>query len=223
MHIAEGYLPLAHAAGWWVASAPALYVGWRQIQARMEADDQARLHLGAATGFLFTLSALKLPSFAGSSSHPTGCALGALLLGPAAVAPLGAIVLFFQALLLAHGGFTTLGANIFSMAVCGPWAAWAVYRLGLRFALPVALSVFGAGMVGGLAPYLMTALQLGLAYPDPASGLPGAWLKFTMLFAPTQLPLAALEGALTVVVWRALRVPASPLSNAKPLPMEGAR
>jgi cobalt/nickel transport system permease protein len=207
MHIAEGYLPMAHAAGWWVASAPALYVGWRQIQVRMEADDRARLHLGAATGFLFVLSALKLPSFAGSSSHPTGCALGALLLGPAAVAPLGAIVLFFQALLLAHGGFTTLGANIFSMAICGPWVAWAVYRLGRRMQLPTLLSVFAAGFAGGLSPYLVTALQLGLAYPDAASGVQGAWLKFTMLFAPTQLPLALLEGGLTALVWRTLRSP----------------
>jgi cobalt/nickel transport system permease protein len=37
------------------------------------------------------------------------------------MAILGAIVLLFQALLLAHGGLTTIGANIFSMAIVGPW------------------------------------------------------------------------------------------------------
>ncbi len=204
MHIAEGYLPWTHAAAWWLASAPALVVGWRKIHRRMEADDRARVELGASTGFLFALSSLKLPSFAGSSSHPTGCALGALVLGPAAVAPLGALVLFFQALLLAHGGFTTLGANVFSMAICGPWAAWLSYRVGLRLGAHALMAVALAGFIGGLTPYLVTALQLALAYPDPASGFLAAWTKFFVLFAPTQVPLAVLEGVLTVLVWRAL-------------------
>ena len=206
MHIAEGYLPLSHAAGWWIASAPALYAGWRRIKVRMEEDDRARLHLGASTGFLFALSALKLPSFAGSSAHPPGCGLGALLLGPAAIAPLGAIVLFFQALLLAHGGFTTLGANVFSMAICGPWAAWFVFRGCNLLRVTPLMGVFAAGFTGGLVPYLVTALQLAMAYPDPASAFAGAWVKFFLLFAPTQLPLALLEGGLTALVWRSLQL-----------------
>ncbi len=39
------------------------------------------------------------------------------------MAVLGAIVLVFQALLLAHGGLSTLGANVFSMAIAGPWVS----------------------------------------------------------------------------------------------------
>lgn len=50
----------------------------------------------------------------------TGTGLGAILFGPASVSVLGVIVLLFQALLLAHGGLTTLGANTFSMAIAGP-------------------------------------------------------------------------------------------------------
>ena len=46
---------------------------------------------------------------------------------------LGSIVLLFQALLLAHGGITTLGANAFSMAIVGPWVAWTVWRLTSGF------------------------------------------------------------------------------------------
>ena len=45
----------------------------------------------------------------------------------------GKIVLLFQALLLAHGGITTLGANAFSMAIVGPWVAWGVWRLTSGF------------------------------------------------------------------------------------------
>ena len=65
-----------------------------------------------------------MPSVTGSCSHPTGTGLGAVLFGPAAVSVLAAIVLVFQALLLAHGGITTLGANDFSMGIVGPFAAW---------------------------------------------------------------------------------------------------
>ena len=66
------------------------------------------------------LSALKIPSVTGSCSHPTGTGLGAVLFGPGVMTVLGTIVLLFQALLLAHGGLTTLGANVFSMAIVGP-------------------------------------------------------------------------------------------------------
>ena len=50
-------------------------------------------HLGVAAAVTFVLSALKLPSVTGSCSHPTGTGLGALLFGPAAMAPIGLVVL----------------------------------------------------------------------------------------------------------------------------------
>ena len=42
---------------------------------------------------------------------------------------LGIIVLLFQAILLAHGGLTTLGANTFSMAIFGPFVSYGLFRL----------------------------------------------------------------------------------------------
>ena len=50
-----------------------------------------------------------MPSITGSSSHPTGVAVGTYLFGPEAMPALALITLVFQALLLAHGGLTTLG------------------------------------------------------------------------------------------------------------------
>ncbi len=41
----------------------------------------------------------------------------------------GLIVLLFQALLLAHGGLTTLGANTFSMAIVGPLVSYGIFKL----------------------------------------------------------------------------------------------
>ena len=70
--------------------------------------------------FIFVISSLKIPSVTGSCSHMTGTGLGAIMFGPASVSVLGIIVLIFQAVLLAHGGLTTLGANTFSMAIAGP-------------------------------------------------------------------------------------------------------
>ena len=161
---------------------------------------RAKLLLASAGAFAFVLSALKIPSVTGSSSHPTGTGLGAILFGPSVMAVLGAIVLLFQALLLAHGGLTTLGANIFSMAIAGPWVAYGVYRLARALGAPLSLGVFLAAALADLATYLVTAAQLALAFPDPVSGFLGALTKFGSIFALTQVPLAVIEGLLTVLV-----------------------
>ena len=204
MHIMEGFLPVSHALAWTGVSAPFVVAGVARIRRILRDRPEARLTLAAAGGFAFVLSALKIPSVTGSCSHPTGTGLGAIVFGPAVMAVLGPIVLLFQALLLAHGGLTTLGANTFSMAIVGPWVAYAVWRLSARVGLSFAVSVFLAAMLGDLASYVVTALQLALAYPDPTTGFVGAALKFGSIFAVTQVPLAIAEGLLTVVVIEAL-------------------
>jgi cobalt/nickel transport system permease protein len=204
MHIMEGYLPPIHAVGWSLASLPFVVVGWRRLNRMVREQPESRLMLAASGAFVFVLSALKLPSVTGSCSHPTGVGLGALICGPAVTAVLGLLVLLFQSLLLAHGGLTTLGANVFSMAVVGPWVAWAVYVFARRLRCPVAGAVFAAAAFGDLATYGTTSLQLALAFPDAAGGWTASLLKFGAVFAATQLPLALAEGLLTVVVWRAL-------------------
>lgn len=204
MHIMEGFLPVAHAVGWTVVSAPFVVVGARRLKAVVAAHPEARLSLGAAGAFAFVLSALKMPSVTGSCSHPTGTGLGAITMGPAVMSVLGAIVLLFQALLLAHGGLTTLGANVFSMAVAGPWIAWGVWKLAGKLGAPAALAVFLGAFAGDLGTYMVTSFQLALAFPDPAGGMGAAFAKFAGIFALTQLPLAVAEGLLTVVVVNAL-------------------
>ena len=204
MHIMEGYLPAAHAAGWFVASVPFIVAGVVRLKRIVAEHPQARMTLAAAGAFTFVLSALKMPSVTGSCSHPTGTGLGAVIFGPTVMALIGTIVLLFQALLLAHGGLTTLGANVFSMAIVGPWVSWSVWRLGSRLGASIAVAVFFAAALGDLATYMTTSVQLALAYPDPASGVLGAALKFGGIFALTQIPLAIAEGLLTVVVMNAL-------------------
>jgi cobalt/nickel transport system permease protein len=226
MHIAEGFLPPAHALGWTLAAAPFVVHGARAVSREVRENPGSTLLLGAAGAFTFVLSAIKLPSVTGSSSHPTGTGAGAILFRPPVMAVLGTIVLLFQALLLAHGGLTTLGANAFAFAVVGPWAGYGAYRLTRVLGGGLLPAVFAGMAVADLATYVTTSLQLALAFPDPVSGLPGAAAKFLGVFALTQVPLAVGEGLLGVLLFRVLTVNARPdLERLGVLPAEpeGAR
>ena len=200
MHIAEGFLPPLHAAGWTLVAAPFVVHGAREVGRVVREQPRARLLLGAAGAFTFVLSAIKLPSVTGSSSHPTGAGLGAILFRPPVMALLSTIVLLFQALLLAHGGLTTLGANVVAMGVVGPWVGYGAYRL--LSGTPLAVRVFCAMALADLSTYVMTSTQLALAFPG--GDVLGAWLRFLSVFAVTQIPLAVVEGLVGVVVVNAL-------------------
>lgn len=210
MHIAEGFLPPVQAAAWTVAAAPFVIHGGRTVVRQVRENPETKLLLGASGAFTFVLSAIKLPSVTGSSSHPTGTGLGAVLFRPPVMAFLGVIVLLFQALLLAHGGITTLGANTFSMAIVGPWVGYAGYRLAQRLGAGLSISIFTAMFLADLSTYCVTSLQLALAFPDPSSGILGAAAKFLGIFAVTQIPLAVAEGLLGVLVFRVLTTVAAP-------------
>lgn len=179
---------------------PFLALGLRSIRRKTDGQSQNLLLLALCGAFVFVISSLKIPSVTGSCSHMTGTGLSAILFGPAVTSVLGLIVLIFQAILLAHGGLTTLGANCFSMAIAGPLAAYGLYR-GLR-AVKVdrKACVFLAAFLGDLFTYCVTSVQLAAAYPAAEGGAAASLVKFLGVFAPTQLPLAVVEGILTVVI-----------------------
>ncbi len=200
MHIMEGFLPVYWTVLWWALSLPFLIQGMRSIQKTLKTYPETKMMLGLSGAFTFVLSALKLPSVTGSSSHPTGIGLGTILFGPLAMTVIGTIVLLFQSLLLAHGGLTTLGANAFSMAIVGPFITYAVYKLCRKTQLSFILAVFLAAFIGDLATYTMTSLQLALAFPAEAGGVLASFVKFAGIFSVTQISLAIAEGILTVIV-----------------------
>ncbi|UQZ81709.1 Cobalt transport protein CbiM precursor [Paenibacillus konkukensis] len=103
MHIMEGFLPMGWAIFWWVAFIPFFVLGLRALRKITKETPELKIMLGLAGAFTFVLSALKIPSVTGSSSHPTGTGLGAVMFGPLPMSVLGSIVLLFQAVLLAHG------------------------------------------------------------------------------------------------------------------------
>lgn len=204
MHISEGFLPLSHCIAWGAASLPAAVVSVRAISKELDKKRENRVLLAASAAFLFTLSAMRMPSITGSSSHPTGTAVGTYLFGPSAMPALALITLGFQALLLAHGGLTTLGANLFSLGVVGPWAMWILLRLLLRMGWKRDRCIFLSTVVGDLATYVTTAGQLALAYPSAQGGYAASFLKFIGVFLVTQIPISIAEGLLTVVLLRTL-------------------
>jgi cobalt/nickel transport system permease protein len=203
MHIMEGFLPVKWALFWTLASLPFLIYGVTSISEKLK-DPQLKLLFGVTGAFAFVLSALKIPSVTGSSSHPTGVGLGAVLFGPAAMSVIGFIVLLFQALLLAHGGLTTLGANTFSMAVTGPFVAYGAFKVAKKVGLGNAVAIFLAASFGNLTTYLTTSLQLALAFPAETGGVLASAVKFLSIFALTQVPLAISEGLLTIVIFNVL-------------------
>lgn len=206
MHIMEGFLPPVWAAFWWLVFLPFLVLGVRSIVKITKANPELKLLLALAGAFTFVLSALKIPSVTGSCSHPTGIGLGAVMFGPLTMSVLGTMVLLFQSLLLAHGGLTTLGANGFSMAVVGAFVAYGVYQLTMQLTGKQKIAIFLAAALGNLATYLVTSGQLALAFPAAEGGFMTAFIKFSSIFAITQIPLAISEGLLTVLVWNWLQL-----------------
>ena len=162
MHIAEGFLPVQWAVIWWVVALPFFLFGLRSLVRITKEHPELKLLLALAGAFTFVLSALKIPSVTGSCSHPTGTGLGTILFGPSVMIVLGGLVLLFQAVLLAHGGLTTLGANMFSMAIVGPFVAYGIYHFFKT--KNQKLAIFLAAALADLLTYLVTSLQLALAF-----------------------------------------------------------
>lgn len=204
MHIMEGYLPLTHCILWMVVCVPFLILGVMNIKKVLDNDRKTLMILALTGAFVFVLSSLKIPSVTGSCSHMTGTGLGAILFGPCVTSILGVIVLLFQAVLLAHGGITTLGANCFSMAIAGPIIAYAIYKLLTKMNVNKKVTVFVAAFLGDLGTYCVTSIQLAAAYPSEVGGFGASLVKFLGIFAATQIPLAIIEGILTVVIVIAL-------------------
>lgn len=201
MHIAEGFLPPIWAGLWAFVAAPIVAYGtYRTAQyARNEPTRMAMLAMAGA--FMFVFSALKLPSVTGSTTHPTGTGIAVVMFGPSITAVLAGIVLVYQALLLAHGGITTLGANVFATGIFGPALGWLAYLLVRRRAGPVS-GTFTATLVANVATYLATAVQLGAAFPAGSGigGILAASGNFAVVFGVTQLPIGIVEGLIAAAM-----------------------
>ncbi len=204
MHISEGILPLNWAIAWWGATASALVFSFKKLKKEMEPQPEKKAIFAFITALVFLFSMVPIPvPFAGTCSHPVGVAVAVFVLGLSGSIVSGFIVLLLQALFLAHGGLSTLGANAFSMAIMGSLSAYLVIKITQKNNFSLFLKGLLAGLLADWMTYLTTAFQLAIALKDkePFSFL---FLKVLIAFIPTQAPLGILEGVITGALVRAI-------------------
>lgn len=192
MHIMEGFLDPEWCAAWFVIALPFVIIGAKKVIELVREHPEHKMTVALAGAFIFLLSSLKLPSVTGSSSHPTGTGFSAVLYGVCVTSFLSMIVLIFQAILLAHGGLTTLGANIFSMGVAGPFVGILIWLLLRKLEVGIPVSLFFAALVADLFTYVVTSIQMTLNHGQSIDAL----VAFLTNYAATQVPLAIIEGIL---------------------------
>ncbi|MFQ5681508.1 MAG: energy-coupling factor ABC transporter permease [Candidatus Omnitrophota bacterium] len=197
MHISEGILPLKWAVVWYGVSVPFVARGIASVKRRTRSAPEYKILMGMVAAVVFIISCLPVPvPTAGTCSHPCGTGLAAILIGPIMTVFITSIALLIQAIFLAHGGLSTLGADIFSMGVVGAFSGWFVYRGLVKVKCPVLAAAFFAGVLSDWATYATTSLQLALGLTSVGNFLPLFW-SVLIAFIPTQLPLGILEGAMS--------------------------
>lgn len=197
MHISEGILPFGWAVLWYVVAAPFVALGLNRLAKLSREDISIRPLIGLMAAVVFIISCMPIPvPTAGTCSHPAGTGISAILIGPILSVLVASVSLMIQALLLAHGGLSTLGANIVSMGVIGSFAGYLTFIVlrKLRTGMPAA--AFMAGLFADWATYITTSTELAAGIRGDSAFLPLFW-KIVVAFMPTQLPLGILEGAMT--------------------------
>lgn len=202
MHLSEGILPAGWAGAWFLVAIPFVLWGLRTIRRRREENPLAMTMVAMVGAAIFVISCMPIPiPWIGTCSHPCGTGLGALLIGPGPTVVVASIALLFQALFLAHGGLTTLGANVVSMGVVGAYSAYGAFRLLRAVRVPLFAAALVAGIVSDWATYAATSMELSTALCGDGS----LWTMTAAVmaaFIPTQLPLGIAEGVLTAFAYR---------------------
>lgn len=202
MHMADALISPTVGVAFAVASG-VLLVGSSRSLARSEHYARLMPTMGVMGAFVF---AAQMINFAipgtGSSGHLGGGLLLALLLGGPAAFVVMASVLTVQCLLFADGGLLALGCNVFNLAF---WPAFVGLPLVvfLRHTplqrwpwLPVVLGVVASLELGAAGVAVQTSLS-------GRSDLP--LLPFLGIMLGIHLPIALVEGLVTVVVLNALQ------------------
>jgi cobalt/nickel transport system permease protein len=204
MHIKEGLLPTPWVGAWFVFAAPFFFWGLRDIRLKSQKDLRYKSVVALVGAAVFIISCMPVPvPIAGTCSHPAGTGLAVLLIGPAATVVVSSIALTLQALFLAHGGLTTLGANLFSMGIAGAFASYGVFLLARRLRVPIFWAAFAAGLTADWITYACTSVELAAAFQGSQS-FAELFTTFLIAFSPTQLPLGILEGFLTAIAYQFL-------------------
>ena len=95
------------------------------------------------------------------------------------------------------------------MAIAGPFVSYGIWVICKKANINKKVAVFLAATLGDLFTYCVTAVQMAMAHhADTTIG--AAMGKFLLVFAPTQVPLAIIEGIITVLIVMGLETYAKP-------------
>lgn len=197
MHISEGLLPAGYAIAYGAVAAVCVGKGIYNYYRESKKTPMYKQLTGVFTAAIFIISLMPIPvPITGTCSHPAGTPLAAIFMGPMVTSFMSMIGLLIQALFLAHGGLTTLGANVLTMGVFGGLVGWLLFKGCRSIGLNLFVSGLISGLVGDLFVYFGTSIQLALAL----HGNTPLWTVFWSIyvaFLPTQGPLAIIEGLFT--------------------------
>ena len=200
MHISDGVLPVEVVVGAGVVTAGIAAA----LLARTEGEKIPRVAL--CTSFFFVASLVHVP-LGPTSVHLLLIGLVGVIMGRLAFLPV-LFGLILQALLLQHGGVTTIGVNALMM---GPpaYVGYGIFRLGGRGPSAARDAVFG--FLAGSVPVAVAALLLAGVLMTAGSSFFGV-ARLALL---AHLPVAIVEGLVTAFVVGLLR-------KAKPEMLEGS-
>ena len=205
MHISEGILPVQWALLWFAVGTPFVVLGLRHLKARSQTEPYIKPLVGLVGAAVFVISCMPIPvPTAGTCSHPCGTGMAAILIGPFLSVLVASVALALQALFLAHGGLTTLGADIVSMGVVGSFTGYGVFVIARRLGASWVAAAFLAGLISDWGTYAATSFILGAALHGDGS----FWtmsMTIILAFMPTQVPLGVLEGFLSAGAYGFIR------------------
>jgi cobalt/nickel transport system permease protein len=116
--------------------------------------------------FAFVVMMFNLPLPGGTTGHAVGVGIAAIVLGPWGAILAMSVALLIQALFFGDGGLTSLGANVFNIAIVGSFVAAGCYRvIAARASLTSRRRVVAAAVAGYVAinaAALCAALELGV-------------------------------------------------------------
>jgi len=160
--------------------------------------------MGSLTALAFVVQTIRIPVPGGTSTHLVGATILALLYHPLVAFACEALVLLLQALFFGAGGVTTLAVNALAMGLCGPGAAWLVFKVARR--LGDGPAAFAAAWASVQVSSLAVALVLGLQHEISARHFPVPFpVVLVATMGPSLLVTGAVEGAYTLFAIALLR------------------
>lgn len=204
MHVAEGILTGQSVVETSLAGAAVVAWGAYEMKKFIKAQPERKPLLGMAGAFVFLVSLVPIPAFNGTCSHPCGTPLAGILLGPGIGAGLAFLTLLLQALFFAHGGFSSLGANVLTLGLFGAGFGWLAFKVGRKLGMPVWAAAGLGGLIGDWMTYALSggllAAHLAFRAPSPQHSFADYLKVIFGAYLPVQGPISIGEMIFTAVV-----------------------